>query len=158
FDLGKFWSNISLQRGDGVFWTIAVEFKYYLLIPIIAFAHLVLFKGRALRSALLIVAVAVGAAIAWRLPADESLNIVSLAPFLSIFLAGSLGAIVFHQLPPQPPARRRAASALALLAGAVAILLIPSVAETVFGMASAHQRISHWIVVWAVVWGVVVLF
>jgi len=157
FDLSKFWANLTLQRGDGVFWTIGVEFKYYLVIPLVAFAHLVLFRSRVLLSAVVLGALGIGSALAWPIPPGDDLNITSLAPFLPIFLAGSLAAIAFHQHPALARPWRMGASATAWLAVAGAVALVPSVFATLFGMPSPHEMIARWIAVWAVLWDAMVI-
>jgi peptidoglycan/LPS O-acetylase OafA/YrhL len=157
FDVSKFWANLTLQRGDGVFWTIGVEFKYYLVIPLVAFAHLVIFRSRLGLSAVALGAAAVGSALAWPIPPGPDLSINSLAPYLPIFLVGSLAAIAFHRYPVLAQPWRLGAGVVAWFAAAGAVVLIPSVIGALFNLPSAHEVVARWILVWAALWGALVL-
>jgi peptidoglycan/LPS O-acetylase OafA/YrhL len=157
FDITKFWANLTLQRGDGVFWTIGVEFKYYLVIPVIAFAHLVVFRRRILLSSVALAAAIVGASAAWPMSVDADINIVSLGPFLPIFLAGSLAAILFERWPQPASPWPYAASVAACAAAVAAVILIPPFFGGITGVRSATALIDRLFLVWGMVWGSVVL-
>jgi len=128
-----------------------------LVIPLVAFAHLVLFRSRLLLSAVVLGAAAIGSALAWPIPRGDELNVTNLAPFLPIFLAGSLAAIAFHQHGALARPWRSGASATAWLAALCGMVLIPSVFTALFGVPSPHEMIARWIAVWAALWGAMVI-
>lgn len=83
--------HLTLQAGKSIYWTVPVEFKYYLVLPFVAAGFALLLRRR-LRWGLVCIA-AVLATLHWLWPARESeLNTVELIPYLPIFLLGSLAA------------------------------------------------------------------
>jgi peptidoglycan/LPS O-acetylase OafA/YrhL len=46
------WQHLLFVRADGIFWTIPQEMLFYALLPVLALAHPLLFRGNALASAL----------------------------------------------------------------------------------------------------------
>jgi len=90
-DLGDVWQHLALQRGDHIFWSIPVEFKYYLISPLVLFVFHRLFRwnGYAIACTL---AVLMGASywfVLWWQP--EGTNTLW---FLNIFLLGTVVALI----------------------------------------------------------------
>jgi peptidoglycan/LPS O-acetylase OafA/YrhL len=90
-DWGDVWQHLALQRGDHIFWSIPVEFKYYLISPIVLFVFHRLFRwnGYAIACTL---AVLMGASywfVLWWQP--EGTNTLW---FLNIFLLGTVVALI----------------------------------------------------------------
>lgn len=80
--------HLLLQAGKGVFWTIAVEFKFYFVLPFVVIAIVALRERLVAVSAALLAA---AAAAVWLWPGEAyALNTLSLGPYLPIFLLGSL--------------------------------------------------------------------
>lgn len=89
-----FLKHLALIEGEGVTWSILVEFRYYFLIPLIGIFYAVMLKNNFLwlcaSTALLII----GCLLAWP---EETTNLSPprLAPYLSVFLLGSFSAAVY---------------------------------------------------------------
>lgn len=144
--------HMLMQAGKGPFWTIPVEFAYYLVIPFFALAV------RALRGNIWAVSAFVGGAIAassWLWPPSETpLNSLNLGYYLPIFLLGSYAAVLDNQF-------SRAASPkfefLALGALGAVFLLFASVASTLFGEEIDKAWQHHNYVAFGALWSFVIL-
>jgi peptidoglycan/LPS O-acetylase OafA/YrhL len=99
-DLPTIWRHLTLQEGLGIFWSIAVEFKYYFLSPLImAFCNYALKWD--LKKVTIFILVLIGISIFIQAKylhsniGDESAheNNISLITFLPIFLTGTLLSI-----------------------------------------------------------------
>jgi len=89
--------HLALQAGKSIYWTVPVEFKYYLALPFVAAGFALLLRGRL--GWVLGGVAAVLAALHWLWPAHESrMNTVELIPYLPIFLLGSLAAFVHWKI------------------------------------------------------------
>ena len=115
--------HLVLLDGKSVFWTIPVEFSYYLLLPFIAiplgFAQR---YGNIWAIALGVFAIGLSS---WAWPQSESaLNGINVLPYLPIFLMGSLAPIVIEMM-------RQHYSRSSRLGGIGFILTIMAVAVTV---------------------------
>lgn len=89
-----FLKHLALIEGEGVTWSILVEFRYYFLIPIIGIFYAFTLKNNffwlCVSTALLIA----GCQLGW--PEDTtSLYPPRLAPYLSIFVLGSFSAAMY---------------------------------------------------------------
>jgi peptidoglycan/LPS O-acetylase OafA/YrhL len=74
-----------LQQGKGVTWAILVEFRYYFVIPILAFIYSFLLKNRVIPSALLTIILIVVSQYFW--PQNQTAgNHVRLGQYLPVFL------------------------------------------------------------------------
>jgi len=121
--------HLALQAGKSIYWTVPVEFKYYLVLPFVAAGFALLRRGR-LGWGLCGVA-AVLAALHWLWPAHESrMNTVELIPYLPIFLLGSLAAFVHWKIQQRggidSPVLRAGLEVLALASLLGVVSLVPS--------------------------------
>ena len=93
-DLGR---HLLLQQGKSIFWTIPVEFKYYIILPVVIFVlHGFVRKSVWLGTAFVVMAIA---AVEWLWPASRSaMNGIALGPYLSIFFLGTLTALLYLRL------------------------------------------------------------
>jgi len=96
YDWGQVWEHLALQRGDHIFWSIPVEFKYYLISPILLY-----FFHRVLRWNLWAMAIAFAALFIgvyqwslWWQPDGTSTLL-----YLNIFLMGTLVAVLERCVP-----------------------------------------------------------
>lgn len=86
-----------LIEGKGVFWSIAVEFKYYLLLPFVVIIFRKVLKNSLFSAALLVIFIAALTEFLWP-RASYPENSIALMPYLPIFLFGSLSALVYIKI------------------------------------------------------------
>ena len=143
--------HVLLQEGVSVLWSIPPEFHYYLWLPLVALAFGLADRFGGLWAALAL-GVAAGALALWLWPpATAEVNDVRLGPYLTLFLAGALAAVLSRRWSARPPAPRwfallGAASLLALLA------TVPAVAAAL-GVVPFTADLNHrWFVFFALAW------
>jgi len=137
-----------MQAGKGLYWTIPVEFEYYLVIPVFALAV------RAARGnlwAVTALVVAVIAASSWLWPASETpQNSLNLGYYLPVFLIGSYAAVLDAHL---PAARSVRFDAVVVACFALVALSFASVAGALLGEALdkswQHQNYIGFGIVWS---------
>jgi len=113
---------LMLQHAPDHFWTVPVEYQYYLLVPVVAWFFLSVLRG-SLPALIFAIAIASLAAIILPLPA------VMVWRFLPVFLAGSFGACLLNRLGDTPGPLRNAGF-WGLVCALVACLAIPGVMRT----------------------------
>jgi peptidoglycan/LPS O-acetylase OafA/YrhL len=155
------WRLLTLSRGDLHLWTVPVEFKYYLVLPFAALLLVVICRRR--------VAAAVPAIAAWICfnnfivwPPDKPDRIgIALWPYISIFLMGSLTALIHYKLHERGGVKsRRVRNLLELLAGcafAAVILLIPHFWESATGRSADLMRDGKPYFLFGLLWSVFLL-
>ncbi len=93
---GQLWEHLALQRGDHIFWSIPVEFKYYLISPILLyFFHRVL-RWNLWAMGITFAALFVGVyqySVHWQPDGTSTLL------YLNIFLMGTLVAVLERCVP-----------------------------------------------------------
>ena len=117
WDLDDVGRHLLLLRGDRHLWTIPVELRWYLALPLVV-AAIVACRRRVLASALVLVAA--GVALRAAFPPDYP---IALGPYAPIFLVGSLAAVLHTGAAP----RARTGDALTLLAVVGLVLHVPAV-------------------------------
>lgn len=95
----KIYLHLALQLGKGVFWTIAVEFKFYFILPLFVFLFVRVYKRNLLLSALTVGAI-IMLVIFFYHPkvAKDHGDTIELIPYLPIFLSGMLAALVYTKI------------------------------------------------------------
>jgi peptidoglycan/LPS O-acetylase OafA/YrhL len=90
-DTPALWRHLALLEGRDLYWSVPVEFKYYLLIPVVAWL-----LARPLAAGFKVTGAALALALlAWAYPPwDTPQNSVTLGYYLPVFLCGSLAAWV----------------------------------------------------------------
>jgi len=85
------WQHLALQRGDHIFWSIPVEFKYYLISPLLLFVFHRLFRWNAyaIITALTVLMVGSHLFVLWWIPAGTST-----LWYLNIFMLGTVVALM----------------------------------------------------------------
>ena len=145
------WRHLSLQEGLGIYWSIPVEFLYYLVIPPLA-AWLVLVTSGWVRAAGIIVLFA--GLMGWFPAHDAPLNSAHLAYYMPTLLCGSLSAWLLHVRPVDAAVTHRGAGLLDAVVIGLLALSIPSV-FTAFdwgeGLTTLHRSFLGWGVFWSVV-------
>lgn len=87
--------HLLLLRGDRHLWTIPVELRWYLALPVVV-GLVALLRRNLLRSTLALVALGVGLRLAF--PPDYP---IALGPYAPVFLVGSLAAVLRSATPPR---------------------------------------------------------
>lgn len=146
---------LTLQRVSGsILWTVLVEFKFYLLLPLLVGA-LVLALRKAVWPSLAALAVA---AVACLLLIPPDLEPLTPLPFLGIFLTGMFGAVLHTQLQAQPLERwRQSCEAAAWLAVGLFICLIPAVASRLLGAPVPTDYLRYAYGTFSALWLIVIL-
>lgn len=80
------WMHLTLQEGRDLYWSVPVEFKYYLVIPLVAW---MLSTPWPAPWKVLLVALLIAVAMLANPPAQAALNSIALGDYLSLFLCGS---------------------------------------------------------------------
>ncbi|MEE3331392.1 MAG: acyltransferase [Myxococcota bacterium] len=141
-----------MQAGKGLYWTIPVEFEYYLVIPVFALAV------RATRGSLWAITalvVAVIAASSWLWPASQTpQNSLNLGYYLPVFLIGSYAAVLDAHL---PATRSPRFDALVVACFALVALSFASVAGTLLGEAPDKSWQHHNYIGFGIVWSTLLL-
>lgn len=153
-------AHLTLQAGKDVYWSVPVEFKYYLVIPFLALAcHGLRRLAPWLAPAAVLGALGLAAGL-W--PASASvINGIDLGPYLPLFLAGSLVAAVQHT--PLPARWRRGHRHAPRFAGltlvVAALLLVALVPESLrrLGLPVANDVLHRAYPGFALLWAVVLL-
>ncbi|MDB5677965.1 acyltransferase [Sphingomonas bacterium] len=158
-DTGKMLQALTLQRADGVNWSVVVEVKFYVILPLIAACCLLLFGKRTVAAAVMLIALAVGVAIMVPLPARGTAPIIALWPYLPPFLPGCAAAIVFHRAGAHPPEARaaRLARGAAVVIGIVALVLAPLIASMLAVSDSPERAVGRWVFSWSVLWAALIV-
>lgn len=84
---------LTFRAGPNVLWTVPVEFKFYLVLPVVALLLVVLLRKHFILCAASLLLAVVGC-LSFFSPVSHSLQVW---PYLSFFLTGSLVAVIHHQ-------------------------------------------------------------
>lgn len=96
----EFWRHLLLQQGKSIFWTIPVEFKYYLVLPLVALSLALLKRRVFFATMLFVVLLGIINYLLWN-PVSSPTNTIILGPYLPIFLLGSFSAFVLEKISKQ---------------------------------------------------------
>lgn len=149
--------HIALQEGVSVLWSIPVEFKYYLYLPLVAGTLAVAARfGGAVVAAFVTLALSAAALAVW--PPSESLsNDVRLGPYLVLFFMGALSAVLSLSFRDLSESRSRVLGALGVLA-ALALLATMPASIAVLSNGDFQQTVNHrWFGFFAVAWSLLLL-
>jgi peptidoglycan/LPS O-acetylase OafA/YrhL len=157
----ELFDHIILMQGKSIFWTIPVEFKYYFILPIIAYLFVAVFKKR------MGIAVAVTAAticliafVLW--PSSyQKLHPIALRPYLPVFLAGSLAALLHTRLMEAGTItriyQRRLLELAAILTFLGVLSMVPHFSEMISGQFRAGPYFHRKYVLFGILWSVFIL-
>ena len=171
----EFIQHIFLQQGKGVTWSILVEFRYYFVLPLIAYVYGVLLRGAMLLS--LVVTMVLIAIAQYILPQSEALvNDPRLLPYAPVMLMGTIIAVFQYNYNNKwqiKPWMRVAQEIIGWIACALLVLEIPMVWYTVmdgssicatynldiaeFSRLECHKLFHHKFIENSVLWVVVLL-
>lgn len=149
--------HLTLQQGQSVLWSIPVEFKFYLWLPVVAFALAWMAHHRWPPAAQALVALAALAActVLWP-PAETGRNDVRLGPYLVLFLCGGFAAAVDRWLEGRGQARWTWGAA-GLAAFAAVTASVPAAWAAMTGTA-VDLRLNHaWFLFFGIAWSTLLL-
>jgi len=150
-------NHLLLRAGKVIYWTVPVEFKYYLVLPFVVVGAVVVLRGHQAAGVIGAVAAVALAAFAW--PGEASApGTLALGPYLPIFLSGSAAAILQRWIEARGgvarPALKWALEGLALLAFVGVLARIPGVWATLVGQevprSAFHRDFTSFGLLWSV--------
>lgn len=147
--------HMALLRGESIFWSIPVEFKYYLISPLIMwFCHKFL-KWNAISLALVFILflfTSIAIEVVFELPR------VSTFKYFPIFIIGTVLSIyeLLFKNYFQKKIKPRVFNSLGLIAFAIILITIPFYFEKLFGVKVNFQA-SIFYFPYAVLWGIILL-
>jgi peptidoglycan/LPS O-acetylase OafA/YrhL len=157
----SYFRHLLLNEGKSIYWTIPVEVKYYVALPVVALALAVCLR-RSLALGVGIGMTAIVAAAVWLWPGDAyRLRTLELGPYLPIFFAGSMSAFIHCWIEESVGTGRRAIrvglEVCAFAALAAVFAMVPSAWRGLSGTAIALQHFhkDYWL--FGLLWAVVVL-
>ena len=168
----EFLKHVFLQQGKGVTWSILVEFRYYFVLPVLAYVYAVLFRGDFWKSLLCTIGlIGVSQLI---LPQSEALNNDSrLLPYAPVMLTGTMLAVFQYNYKTKwdvPQWASMVQETVGWLSAALLLLSVPSVWYSVFGGSVAcsgdlemfldtdcHKIFHHRFIETSILWGLVLL-
>lgn len=144
--------HVVLLDGQHIYWAIPVEFKYYLILPLVTFVLALTTRKHHLYSLATIMSAITVAAIFW--PASETPNnSISLGPYLGIFLLGSLGAAIG----PGTLKNTRLAEPLGWLCLLGAMITIPAIWRSVVDAEASNQVLQKEFLLYGVLWTICIV-
>jgi len=152
-------SHLLLIQGKGVTWSIAVEFKFYLLLPFIIFVITILQKNY---STIFVICFLVLLIVLTQIVSPQHVtpvNDISLLPYLCIFLIGVLLAVIQSEieLGKNNENYTQWLPVLGTLSACLLVVMIPSVARQ-FEYNLPYNFFHNYFIEHAVLWGFVLMF
>jgi peptidoglycan/LPS O-acetylase OafA/YrhL len=155
-DTGAVLRHLALREGESVLWSIPVEFKFYLWLPLVALAFAWMAARRwtlAAQAAAVVAALAL-ATLAWP-PSATGTNDVRLGPYLVLFFCG--GAAAAADLRIGARSAPRAWGLAGALACAAFVLTLPESWAAMTG-GPVDGRLTHtWFLFFGVTWATLLL-
>lgn len=168
----EFLKHVFLQQGKGVTWSILVEFRYYFVLPLLAYLYAVVFRGHFWKSLLCTIGL-IGLS-QWVLPQSEALNNdMRLLPYAPVMLTGTMLAVFQYnyktkwEIPAWAP---KVQEGLGWTAAGLLLLSVPSIwYSTIGGPTSCsgglesfladkcHKIFHHNFIEVSLLWGLVLL-
>ena len=144
--------HLALLDGQHIYWAIPVEFKYYLLLPLVTFILAISIKQHVILP-LMIASVAIAGVTYNSPPAETQNNSISLMPYLGIFLLGSLGAA----FAPRIIEKDSVLEVLGWTCLAIALLTVPSLWRTLIDAAVPNQVFHRHFLLYGLIWTISII-
>jgi peptidoglycan/LPS O-acetylase OafA/YrhL len=153
-------AHLTLREGRLIYWTIPVEFQYYVCLPLVAAGGVILLRGRNLRLAAAAGAAAGAAAALAALGPPRAPDSVALLPYLPCFLLGSGAAGLVREVVRRAPGPRvRLAFDLAALACLAAVIArVPAVASALAGRELPREAFHGQVLLFGALWSGFLVF
>ncbi len=145
--------HLTLLDGRSIYWSIPVECKYYVALPLVVVLTAVAARCSGWLAAALLLGGAIGARLAW--PGARAAGAgVSLLPHLPVFLLGSLAVVVHGRLRRVAPSPRAtlAWQIAAVAALAAAFALAPESWKDLCGETPTCRAIRRDKLLWGMLW------
>ncbi len=149
----NFFPALFLTENVPLLWTIAAEFKFYFLLPVICFVLQTFFRNSLVPSLLFLIPVIW---IAYGLYPPESSS-VSPLPFLSLFLSGVICALVYHSIRINNNRLIIAIEFLAWMSILAFIATIPSIYGLLTGVSAPKVLFHESHILYAIIWSTLIL-
>lgn len=155
----EFLRNLLLFNTKGVTWSIAVEFKFYFILPVLA--YLTTWVGRAgmLATTCFLLALIVAGSIVWPTSEWEN-NDVRLRYYLPVFLAGILMAVIHRHLLAEGKGHAMIRKSIVLaspIAVAALLVMVPSVHSLLTGSKTDYSAFHRDFLAHTAAWSVVMM-
>lgn len=147
--------HLALREGQSVLWSIPVEFKFYLCLPLLVLATAWL-RGRVHWIVELALAMALMAAVLLARPSMQApVNGIQLGYYLPVFLCGAYAARIDLALPAQQGYRGWALAGV--FAGAAFVATLPVAWARLSGTAPRPDLGHQWFLFFGVLWATLLL-
>ena len=156
-DWAGYLNQLFMISGEGVTWSIPIEFQYYFILPVTAYLFACTFKRSLLPSFIFVVVVVLLATRLWPTSLEETERARSLGYFIPIFVTGSFLALIHYNWLANHHDRKtfdRFVELTGWIAVCLIILLIPSVAVHIFPGFSKlwiHRQFTLFACLWGVI-------
>ena len=157
YDIHDLFSHLLLQEGSNHFWTIVVEFKYYLLLPSIAYLLVFVLKRNLRHSIIFFSCFIAGVELLSNNVSEDRLSIL---PHLPIFLIGSLAALINTKVPSTSKKNKVIMEIAAVISLGLIILSFPNILifrlwNWLFDSDFYSLSANHWIyTLQAILWSI----
>lgn len=157
-DSATFWRHVALLDGQSVFWSIPVEFKFYLWLPFVALALAWALRRRLPLMVEAVVSIAVLASLYLLWPQQQApTNSIDLRWYINIFLIGAMAAYLKHRYG-EALEGRTAFWGWAGIAGLIGwFITIPSVWAAISGRPFQIDVNHRWFTYLGLCWALVLL-
>lgn len=155
-NIGEYADHLLMLYGKEVTWSIPVEFKYYFLLPVIAYVMAIVLNRNAIFSLVFIALLIYVVNLLW--PLAEAQTVRSVIYHLPVFLTGSLLAVAHHVWIEKGPNANKKIARLIDVLGLVAILLVVLLTPALLGKLDfglqeikPHRQFLVFSILWATV-------
>ena len=148
------WMHLTLREGRDLYWSVPVEFKYYLLIPLVGWMLSMRWPPAV---KFLAVVLLIAAAMLLNPPAQAALNSIALGDYLPIFLCGSALAWAWTAGAVGAPGARSAGRFVPdLVLVTLLAATVPAVLQAA-GWQAAPDLLHRQFLAWGLLWSLVLL-
>lgn len=150
--------HLVLQKGYEVLWSIPVEFKFYFFLPILLFVYAFVLRKNITYSALFTLFIVVLSMVVW--PESDLLkNDIRLGPYIPLFVAGVMSALVHVRLETKPLNRGfvLVLETLALLSLLMVFLLTPLIYKYLSNGNISNAYFVNKFYIFSLLWSVIII-
>ncbi len=158
-NIHEFFTHITLQEGKSMAWSIAVEFKYYFVLPFLGFLYAIVLKNRLWWCFAATIALIVAVEMVY--PQAQSLrNDPRMSPYLPIFFIGGFLAVCQHNWNQNREylneRYKKLLQIMAVASALIIIFIIPSVHGFFRGTEIPYNHFHKNFIEYALLWSVMI--